>query len=347
MVACPSEEGLARELDHAGIPIRVIPHGAWRKIGGRATAVVRQIPALRAAVQAFRPDIVHANEFHSTPAAVYSAQCRTRTKTAQPVVTSHVRLTITPRQVRNYHLARATRIAAVSEACKNLFDGTGLEERVRVIYNGVDVSHLADAESERGLRAQFGWNDEDLVTGLFGLVSPRKNQRVAVEAVAAARKRGAPVHLLLAGDAFRATVEYGEELRKRIEADDVRDAVQWLPFQKDVRPLYGAIDLNLLISSEEGFGRTIIEAGAIGKPSVGARTGGIPELIADRKSGWLIEEGSVEALADVLVEACQQRETLRRMGESAREAVRERFTIEAHVEGMIAFWQGALEAAGR
>lgn len=260
-------------------------------------------------------------------------------------VTSHVRLGITPRQIRNYDLGRCHRIAAVSEACRGLFEDSGLIDRVEVVPNGVDVGELWGKGGDRSLRAELGWGEEELVVGLLGLVSPRKNQMVAVEAVAEANRRGVPARLLLAGDAFKSTLEYGEELRARLERDDLCGKAAWLPFQKDVARLYGALDLNLLISAEEGFGRTIIEAGALGIPSIGARTGGIPELILEGKTGWLVDEGSVEDLAGVLESVWKARGELDQTGEKAREHVRERFTIEAHVAAMREFWERAIEAA--
>ena len=345
MVVCPSGEGLTQELQRSGIPTAVVPHGAWRKLGGRLTAMFRQLPAVRREIGRFSPDVVHANEFHSTPAAVRgSLPLRRRGKVG---VTSHIRLGITHRQVRNYELAHSNRIAAVSHACRHLFDGTGLEDRVDVIYNGVDVSALRGRESTRELRASHKMGKGTLVLGLFGLVSPRKNQLVAAEAVAKANKMGAPTHLLLAGDAFKSTEEYGARLRERIAQDDLCGRVTWLPFQEDVFPLYDAIDVNLLISSEEGFGRTIIEAGALGKPSIGARTGGIPELIEEEKTGWLVDEGSVDQLAEKIVDAARHRDRVAEFGNSARHRVGEHFTIEAHVQAMIRFWERALEDAGK
>lgn len=343
LVVCPGNKGLTQELRTAGVAVEVVPHGAWRKAGGRIRASVFEIPALRRLVRGFSPTIVHCNEFHCTPQGVRAAAGAG----GNVGVTSHVRLGITPRQIRNYDLGRCDRIAAVSEACRELFADSGLLDRVEVVYNGVDVSAFRGLEGSTTRRGEWGWSADDLVVGLFGLVSPRKNQLVAAEAVAEANRRGVRARLLIAGDAFRGTEEYGERLRARINADDLRDNVRWLPFQRDVAPLYAACDVNLLISAEEGFGRTIIEAGAMGIPSIGSRIGGIPELIRDGETGWLVQEGSVAALADAIVRLGQSRDALRRIGDATRAHVLARFSIEAHVDAMRAFWNRALEHAAR
>ena len=343
LVICSGSGGLTQELQASGIPAEVVSHGAWRKLGGRAQAIFRQVPALVRISRRFRPDVIHCNEFHSTPQGARVA----RALGGNVGASTHIRLGIRPDQVRKYNLAACHRVVTVSEACRNLLAGTPVEGRVRVVYNGVDLSEFEPADRDLSLRREFGWGEDELVVGLLGLVSPRKNQLLAAEAVAAANRRGIPARLLLAGDAFKSTESYGGELRRRLEAPDLAGRAQWIPFQKDVRRIYETCDINLLISAEEGFGRTIIEAGALGIPSIGARTGGIPELIRDGETGWLVEEGNAKALEDALAAAWKQRDRLAAAGQAAREHALAHFSIEAHVRGMIAVWEEARDAAGK
>lgn len=343
LVVCPSDGALLQELQSSGIPVRVVPHGPWRKAGGRLTAIFRQVPKLRQLAREFRPDVWHANEFHSVPAAVHGCGGGV----GKAAVTGHVRLSITPRQIRNYHLAGCARIIAVSRACQRLFDGSGLEERVRVVYNGVDVEGLDAFRAQgRAFRAECGWTGDELVVCLLGLVSPRKNQIVLVDAAAEANRRGIPVRILLAGDPFKGTLQYGEALRQRLNNPEIRSIVRWEPFRDDPGVLYAASDLNALVSSEEGFGRTIIEAAALGIPSVGTAVGGIPELVDDGKTGWIVPPRDVGALADALAQAANPAERHRR-GDAARRRADEAFTIAAHARAMVAVWDEAIEATRR
>ncbi|MBX3730392.1 MAG: glycosyltransferase family 4 protein [Candidatus Sumerlaeia bacterium] len=343
LVVCPAATGLTEQLQHFAVPVEVIPHGAWRKVTGRLTAHFRQIPALRRLLRHFRPDLIHCNEYHSVPQAVTAVGDRG----GRVGVTAHVRLGLPPGHIAKYRLEGCRRIVAVSQACKSLLAGTPLEARTDVVYNGVDVRNLTGRPADRSLRAQFGWADDDLVVGLLGLVSPRKHQLVAAEAVARANARGVPVRLLLAGDAFKSSLDYGHRLRERLAAEDLRGKAQWVPFAADVAPLYSACDANLLISAEEGFGRTIIEAGALGVPSIGTRIGGIPELIREGETGYLVGEGSVEDLSDCLERLWRDRARLTAIGDAARRHVLAHFTIEAHVAAMIDFWQRAREQPNR
>lgn len=334
-VVCPGDTGIYLELKDLGVPTAVVPHGAWRKATGRVKSLCLQIPRLRSICGRIRPDVAHANEFHIIPQTFFGGRGKV------PAV-GHVRLGITPRQVTNYHLGECAQIITVSHAVKELFSGTALYPRVKVVYNGVNTGGISpDGPPHREIA---DWLDglgkpRPLVLGLFGLISERKNQLVAVDSVLRARAQGANVALVLAGDAFKSTEAYGDRLRGRIGDTSY---IKWLPFQEDAAALYRSIDLNLLISSEEGFGRTIIEAGAAGRPSVGSRIGGIPELIEDGRTGWLVDEGDVEGLADLLVRLDGERNALPAAGGAARTRVQESFTIQAHVRQVVDVWREAM-----
>lgn len=334
LVICPSREGIYLELKDLGVDVAVAPQGAWRKFTGRLTALFRQIPLIQSQVRKFSPDVIHVNEFHIVPQAFFSAGKKVP-------ISGHVRLSITPRQFHNYHISKVRRLIVVSSAVKELLAGTGMEDRIRVIYNGVNVGKVGEPGDPvpEALPWRGSGADSPLVVGLFGLVSARKNQLVAAEAVARANADGADVRLLLAGEAHKSSIPYGEELRRRLAQPDLKEKAVWLPFQKEIAPLYRSIDLNLLISSEEGFGRTIIEAGAAGRPSIGTRIGGIPELIQPDQTGWLVDEGDPDQIAGILVKAWKDREMLRKSGAAAREVVEATFTIEAHTRRMVETWE--------
>ncbi len=91
----------------------------------------------------------------------------------------------------------------------------------------------------------------------------------------------------------------------------------------------------------EGFGTVFLEAGLFGKPSIGTKSGGIPEALLDNETGLLIEEGDVRALK-VSMERLLEGEALRsRLGGRARERVLANFTWEESTNSLInAFSEG-------
>jgi glycosyltransferase involved in cell wall biosynthesis len=84
-------------------------------------------------------------------------------------------------------------------------------------------------------------------------------------------------------------------------------------------------------SRSEGLGRVVVEAMACGTPVVATRVGGIPELVVDGETGWLVPADDPSALADVLAGLGNERATAA-MGARAREWVRGRFSRECWAE---------------
>jgi glycosyltransferase involved in cell wall biosynthesis len=280
----------------------------------------------------FRPDVCHANEFHIVP-QVLSANG------GKYPVSGHIRLSIASNQIVTYGISGCGTIVAVSKAVASLLNGSGLESRVRVVYNGVDVGHFSPDGPPAAILGSGGENVGSRIRfGLFGLVNERKNQLLAVEALSRVVGRGIDAYLLLAGDAHSSSPAYAERLRARIAQPDLAGRVTWLPFQSDVPALYRSIDVNLLPSQMEGFGRTIIEASALRRPSIGARVGGIPEVIEDGRTGWLVEAGDVEGLAAIMADLAAKPGLIQSAGEAALARTETVFGIKAHAARMIEVW---------
>ncbi|MGF1571821.1 MAG: glycosyltransferase family 4 protein [Sumerlaeia bacterium] len=339
VVVCSGEGELTEELRESQVETEVVDQHPWRKLRGRVGATLFQIPQLKKIVSRFQPDVIHCNEYHITPQGVRSAA----SAEACCAVTTHVRSALPEKHFCNYELHKTQGIAVVSRSFEPQFEAAGLGHLTAVIYNGVDLSRYESANGvqNRELRREAGWCETDLVVGQLALISPNKQQLVLAEAVARANARGARVRLLLAGDAFNSTHSYAQVLQERIAREDLRSSVCWLPFQKDVKPIYDCMDLNALISLEEGFGRTIIEAGQQGIASIGSNRGGIPEIIRPNETGFLVQPDCVDEIADCLVAAYQEREKIRQMGKEAKVHIEQNFTLKTSLEKLEAFWKQA------
>ncbi len=91
----------------------------------------------------------------------------------------------------------------------------------------------------------------------------------------------------------------------------------------------------------EGFGTVFLEAGLFGKPSIGTRSGGIPEAIRDGETGILIPEQDPEALREALQELLSDEAKTHRLGENARDLVESKFTWAASTEALVGLLSGS------
>ena len=104
----------------------------------------------------------------------------------------------------------------------------------------------------------------------------------------------------------------------------------------DMAALYAVADVVVVPSvGPEALSRVPLEAAAAGRPTIGARAGGIPEEIDDRRTGLLVERNNTPALAAAMRELLDLDDVRRRLGDNARRFLSERFDPDAIVTALI------------
>jgi glycosyltransferase involved in cell wall biosynthesis len=327
-VVCPSHHGLAQELNDRGVRTLFAKHYPWRK-GRYVLHRYYELFELRKLLRSEHFDIVHCNEIHSNIYAVKAAH-------GLPArVVTHVRLPVSGDMIQKYSLSKADRIIAVSRAIADGFAGWKHKNKVCVIYNGVDLAEFDASRVDReAARNQLGVAKEDILIGMIGLIGSRKRQHIALEALQRAASECTRCKLLIVGNATKYEKRYEENLHRRVTEYGLKSKVLFLPFQADIVKVYAALDVNLLIADEEGFGRVVIESGAMGVPTIGTNIGGIPEVIRDGETGFLIPLDASEALAKKMLLLARDEQLRRRMGEAARQFVRNNFSAEKHKDAI-------------
>lgn len=331
-VVCGQDRGdLDTALKEVNIPYDVVKTGWWRKgkyFLWRPFAISR----LAELIRRFNVDLVHCNEIYPNPYAVRAA-VQAGNKLGRPIpVVTHMRLSVTPRMIRNYNLEKADLILVPSDAASQDFNvWPDKYESVKVVPNGVDLTEFRRTRSRSEARRQIGVPPEGPLLAAIGQVSPRKGGDVVVKALKRIVTEFPDVKLMFVGNPHRGQEAFADQLRAFVASSaDLKDRVFFFPYTMQILPYYEACDVNLLISREESFGRTIIEAGALGVPSVGARVGGIPELIADGQTGMLIEAENDVQLADALRRLLADENLRNTLGESAFRHAAQNFSITSH-----------------
>ena len=325
VVVCPSEGGLAEELRKAGVTTFRIPLYQWRK-GKYLVHRYFSVRRLANLIHQISPHIIHCNEFYVMPYAVKSSR-----GLRIPIV-SHIRLNVSKNYIKKYYLHKADKLIVVSQALANKLAETELSERTVVVYNAIDPTDFSLPENSSEFRKEIGVSGTTLLLGQVAGIEPRKRQHITLRAARKVVDRFADVHFVFVGNPRPEHQSYFNELRTIAKNLGIADKVSFIPFRTDIAPVYSALDINLLVSSGEGFGRTIIEAGYLGVPSIGTHSGGIPELIEDGVTGCLVNLDDVDELSETILSLAFDAEKRRRMGESARKLVEQKFLPPAHCE---------------
>lgn len=202
-------------------------------------------------------------------------------------------------------------------------------EKFTVVPLGLELEPLAalPEPQERG---------EEVVASITGRMVPIKRLDVALEAVAAARREGAALRLLVVGDG-----KLRSELEQQARALGIAEAVTFSGFREDMPAVVGESDLALLTSANEGTPVALIEAAAGARPAVATDVGGVAAVVTP-ETGRLCPPGDVDALAAALRELAVDRELRLRLGRAARERVLARFGADRLVDDVDALYRELL-----
>ncbi len=221
-------------------------------------------------------------------------------------------------------------VVVPSEAMAEAFGGRG--RSVRVLHDGSDLATIrAGVRADRAeVLRSLGLPEDRPVVAQVGAISRAKGQHVTAEAFALLAKEGrGPYSLLFLGVA---TPRQKEELRAALAGAPAewRDAVRFAEF--------GPGDFSLLASADvvahpsvlpDPYPNAVREALILGKPVVGARAGGIPQLVADGETGLLVTPGDATALAASLQSLLDSPERRARMSEAALRFAAEHLEVHA------------------
>lgn len=187
---------------------------------------------------------------------------------------------------------------------------------------GVDMEFWNEKNADADKMERI--KDTDKFTFLFvGRIVRDKGINELVEAFMRVRE-GCNVRLLLVGQYEDNLDPVSEETRMRIEKCE--DIVYAGPqYGRDLLAYYAVSDSFVFPSYREGFPNTVLEAGAMGLPSIVTDINGSREIIKDGKNGMIIPPRSVETLAEAMLRMVEDKTMRKQMAENAREMIVSRF----------------------
>ncbi len=345
-VVCGQGEGdLAEALAERNIPFEIVKLGWWRKgryFLWRPFAIGR----LSQLARRLQVDLIHCNELYPNPYAIRAARQvpapadSPRAGKPVPVIT-HVRLQMKPGMVRKYDLQRTGRIVVPSQSLADEIEpeAPGL---VSVVYNGVNLEEFRRTRTREAARLQIGVPGDSILMGAIGQLGPRKGGDIILDALERIAERVPRLRLLFIGQPHRGQEAFARQLKERASRPPLAGRVHFFDFSPQVLPYYEACDINLLISRQEGFGRTVIEAGALGIPTIGAAVGGIQEIVVDGATGRLVPSEDPAALAEAILQLATDDAARRDMGEAAFRRAVQVFSTSAYASQMMDLYDQVL-----
>ena len=229
-----------------------------------------------------------------------------------------------------------TKIVCVSEYGQRCLTALDLlpKERHELVYNAVDLSRVQQKPNAgTDFRVRHGIRHDRLVVVQVSWMIPEKGIPQLLQAARNVLSTNQEVHFVLVGEGL-----HREQFMKDAEALGIAENITWTGLIQDPfgEGVYDAADIVCQLSEwEELFGWMIAEAMAYAKPIVATRVGGIPELVQDGVSGFLVPRGDAQAAAKRLLELAADPDLRRRLGAAGREIVTEKFDLKPNVAQLI------------
>lgn len=207
-------------------------------------------------------------------------------------------------------------------------------ERFLMIYNAVDFSRVPpNSQPARSFRRKYSIPDGRAIVVQVSWMIPEKGIVDLLDAASVVLSRHQEAHFVLVGEGL-----YREQYTKYAAEKSLKDHVTFTGLIEDpfAEGVYAAADVVCQVSRwEELFGFVIAEAMASSKPVVATRVGGIPELVEDGETGFLVPRGDVSQIADKISLLLADSSLRERMGSAARRAAEAKFDVKSNVAQLI------------
>ena len=238
-------------------------------------------------------------------------------------------------QVIKFAIEESDGVTAVSEYLrKRTVEEFDIRREIRVIYNFVDTERYRP-DAERCFRGHFAPEGEKILMHASNF-RPVKRPGDAVRLLARLRER-IPAKLILVGEGPERL--FVQQLVKELK---LTGHVHFLGQQDYLEQLMACADLFVLPSEQESFGLVALEAHACGVPVIGTRVGGMPELVRDGETGFLVPVGEIGAMVDKAALLLSDEEMLRSFRLRARALAIEHFRREAIIPQYEALYREVL-----
>ncbi len=283
-------------------------------------------------IRSSRADIIHAHTSHTHTIANIARQLAGR---GVVVVSRRVDFEPKPHVFNRWKYRQPQRIVAISDRIAEVTRRFGVgADRLRVVHSGVDERRFDVAPLPR---AALGVPDGVPLLGNVAALVGHKDHATLIAAMPSVLERLPSLRLVIAGDGpLRATLE------AQIAARGVGHAVTLLGQRADVPRLLRTLDAFVLSSKEEGLGTSVLDAMACRLPVIACAGGGIPEMVRNGETGYLVPRQQPAALAAAIVRAFTNGDEARALATNATRLLQAQFTADRMVAGNIAVYEEAL-----
>ena len=212
------------------------------------------------------------------------------------------------------------------------------EHKIRLIYRGLDLEKF----KFRGFFVKN--NAKEKIIGIVGRITQIKGHTYLFKAMPRILKEFPNAKIIVIGAAAKNKQNYFKQLCALIAGLNLNNKIEFLSNAQNIPGILSKLDLLVLPSTYlEGFGRVIIEAGAVGVPVIASKIGGITEIIEHNHNGLLVSPADVYGLECEIIRILKEPGLARKLAANLKNDVQERFSLNTLADKTIAVYREVLE----
>jgi glycosyltransferase involved in cell wall biosynthesis len=289
-----------------------------------------------------RPAILHAHDPGGVAMAATALSIASPSPRPVLVASRRIEFPIARNSFSTWKYSQVDRFLAISRAVRDRLIADRIpSSKIEIVHEGVDVERLV-ALPHGNLHAALFLPTHSPIVATIGALVAQKDHHTLIEAAALVVKQVSDVRFVILGEG-----DLRPHLEKQIKHLHLERHVFLAGFRADVLELLKDVDVFALSSTHEGMCTSLLDAMAAEKPAVATAVGGVPEVVDDLATGFLVPPREPEALAARIVQLLKDEALRRRMGRAGLERVRRLFTVERMVQETVAAYQKLVEPSGR
>jgi len=285
---------------------------------GDRSFTIKGVIELYSLMKKIQIDIVHCHACLSGRIAAYLSKIK------GTIYTKHT-LTNCKSSVKRYvnktinNIVKNDAIAVSKAVYNNLIKCKENEDRIHLIYNGVDLpSKILDGKI---LRSKYGLSSKDIIITLIGRLESIKGQEHLLNITKLLKGRAGNLQIVLVGEGSTR-----EKLESRIYKENL--PVKMLGHINDINQIYRLTDIVVNTSNSEAISFSILEGFSHQKPVVAFNIDGIKEVVDNGVNGYLIDFQDYDEFADKLIRLINNKDLRDSFGKAGLKKVKERFLVE-------------------
>jgi glycosyltransferase involved in cell wall biosynthesis len=305
-------------------------------------AALRSVASVLKMAVRHRVALIHSNETASFQPGGYTARLL-----RIPSIT-HVRFPDTRVGYQWFFRTRFSRAIFVS---RDLMDGAMREApeifggRSETLYDCVEPQAPWSEHEATQCRLELGLPTEQTLVAITGQIAEVKGIWDFIEAARIVTSRSSLPFFVVLGDDLRGSGQMRRAMEERVAALGLTARFRFLGFRRDAPRIVQAFDVITVPSHVEPLGNATLEAMAAGRPVIGSRVGGIPEMVVDGETGLLVPPADPQSLAAAIDQIIRNPDLRSRMSAQARRRARDRFGIETHGRSLQALYDRVLASS--